>query len=141
MPNGFWAHGNFVENVGPWGIRYGYSSRFTDGDGQDGSVDSSVTALVENNVVHIAGFQPNHLAGALSMHDAQNRTFHDNSLNANDGPGMQFAWNLNRSDRTNLYNSLAEGNSLSGEAIRGSGMTDDKANPGGVLVARRNNAP
>lgn len=150
MSNGFWAHDNLVVNNGRHGIRYEYSPRFTDGGGQDDRVDSSVTALIERNIVHGNGWQPSHTGVGISVHDAQNATVLANVLGpgsvsgvsypGNDGAGIQFAWSKTRSDRTDLYNGHAEGNALNGDGIQGCGMLDTNDIPGGVLVTCQNNS-
>lgn len=150
MENGFWAHDNLVVNNGRWGIRFEYSPRFTDGAGQDDRLDSSVTALVEENEVHGNGSDGGR--GGLSMHDAQNGVFQSNSFGAKTiagvaypenrgGLAIQFAWSRTRSDRTDLWNGQAASNDLNGEMIQGCGMSDDDTRPGGLLVSCRNNTP
>jgi hypothetical protein len=149
MQNGFWAHDNLVVNNGRWGIRYEYSPRFTDGEGQDDRVDHSVTALVEDNEIHGNGGDR---GGGASMADAQNGVFRNNDFGAatiagvsypenRRGFAIQFSWSTTRSDRTDLYNGRAAGNALNGESLQGCGMTDDDAQPGGVLVKCGNNTP
>ena len=131
MANGFWAHHNLVVDNGRWGIRYEYSPRLADNLVNNGSV----SALVEDNEVHHNGTQPDHSAGGLSMHDAQNGTFRNNSFGpkiiagvsyaANEGPGIQFAWSKTRADRTDLYNGEAYANDLNGEYIQGCNTGSD----------------
>lgn len=149
MTNGFWAHHNLVVNNRRFGIRYENSPRFFDGGGQDDRVDTRITALVEHNAVHGNGALDNR--HGISMHDAQNGTFRNNRFGAatiagvsyqrNHGAAIGFTWEHKRSDRTDLWNGKAYANALNGEHIKGCGMRDDDARPGGVLVSCSNNSP
>ena len=148
MANGFWAHHNLVVNNKRFGIRYEYSPRFTYGH-QDDRIDTTITALVESNEVHGNGSYGQR--SGLSMHDAQNGTFRNNNFGSatiagvsypkNYGPAIQFSWETNRTDRTDLYNGKAYSNTLRGEAIKGCGMRDNDSAPGGLLVDCWSNSP
>lgn len=149
MQNGWWAHHNLIVNNKRWGLRYEYAPRFTSGS-EDDRVDPNITALLEDNEVH--GNGTDGTRGGISMDDAQNAMIRNNKFgaktigdvsypkNAND-IAIKFGWQKARSDRTDLYNGTATGNTLNGELVVGCGMMDTNNAPGGQLTFCSNNTP
>ncbi len=122
MPNGFWAHDNLLANNGRWGVRYEYSPIVA------GGVHSAQpTAIIERNEIHGNGYKGGY--GGASMADAQNAMFRNNFFGPKTIAGVSYRANSNgraiqfiesgRSDRTDLWNGDAIGNSLGEEAIVG----------------------
>jgi Right handed beta helix region len=117
-PNGgYWHHDNVVVNNGRWGIRYEISPR----DAEEGERLRTPTFQAESN--RLAG---NGLGGA-SMADAQNGKFISNYFGEQTIASVEYPSNggnlaiafidSGRSDRTDLYNAKAKGNTLGGEYI------------------------
>jgi hypothetical protein len=129
MPNGFWVHDNLLVNNGRWGARYELSPVGL----ATGVHRSRPTALIEDNQVHGNGYKGSGLGG-VSMHDAQNATFRNNSFGAKTINGVSYRVNINRraivfwdsgsATRTDLWNGDAVGNSLGRETIINCGMPD-----------------
>jgi hypothetical protein len=131
MPNGFWVHHNLIVNNGRWGARMEFAPRI-----KSGVHSSQPTALIEDNSIHANGYAGTRYGGA-SMWDAQNTTFRSNVFGPKTVAGVSYRANMNkrailfgdsgRTDRTDLWNGDAVGNSLGGEAIVGCEKPDNVA--------------
>jgi len=129
IQNGFWIHDNLVVNNGRWGIRYENSPNDATGGDRDTRGTPHVTALIERNRVHGNGREPDHTAGGISMHDAQNGTFRANRFGRAKIGGTRYRGNAGglavhfadsgRDARTDLWNGDAVRNVLGGETIDG----------------------
>ena len=129
MPNGFWVHDNLLVNNGRWGARYEHSPSGL----ATGVHRSQPTALIEDNRVYGNGYLGNSLGG-VSMSDAQNVTFRNNSFGPKKIAGVRYRsnsnkraiyfWDSGKDTRTDLWNGDAVGNFLGGETIFGCGKPD-----------------
>jgi hypothetical protein len=129
MPNGFWVHHNLVVKNGRWGVRYEFAPIVADGVHR-----SNPTALIEYNEIHANGYKGSAFGGS-SMYDAQNATFRNNFFGPKTIAGVSYGVNINRqailfydtgrTNRTDLWNGDAVGNSMGGEAIIGCGKPDN----------------
>jgi hypothetical protein len=130
MPNGFWAHDNLVVNNGRWGIRYESAPEVA-----SGVHSPQPTALIEGNEIHANGYLDNANYGGASMRDAQNATFRNNAFGPKAISGVSYGANARqqaivlsdsgKSNRTDLWNGDAVGNTMGGETIRGCEKPDN----------------
>jgi hypothetical protein len=129
MPNGFWVHHNLLVKNGRWGARYEFAPIVS-----DGVHSAQPTALIEYNEIHANGYKGSAFGGA-SMYDAQNTTFRNNVFGPKTIAGVSYGVNINRqailfydtgrTNRTDLWNGDAVGNTLGGETIIGCGKPDN----------------
>jgi hypothetical protein len=132
MPNGFWVHDNLIVNNGRWGVRIEWAPRVP-----EGVHAAQPTTLVEDNEIHANGYKG--AFGGISMWNAQNGTFRNNSFGPKTIAGVSYRANdqspygailffeSGRKDRTDLWNGEATGNLLGGERMVGCEKPDNIA--------------
>ena len=132
MPNGFWVHDNLIVNNGRWGVRIEWAPRVP-----EGVHAAQPTTLVEDNEIHANGYKG--AFGGISMWNAQNGTFRNNSFGPKTIAGVSYRANdqspygailffeSGRKDRTDLWNGEATGNLLGGERMVGCEKPDNVA--------------
>jgi hypothetical protein len=121
---GTWFHHNLVVNNGHSGLRFEYSPR----DAAEGEHLATPTFRANGN--RLAG----NGRGGGTHHDAQNGVWENNIFGPQTVAGVSYGHNKDniairfsdsgRSDRTDLWNAVAKGNTLKGESLIGCELPD-----------------